>query len=260
MMNRSDQGKKTQDANGGWHRIPNGVTARIVEIGTTAYAIYGVLSMHANQEGKSWPSVSRIAKMIGRGRNAVKRGLHRLQQHGLLTVSPRPGKTPIFILAPIRSKSTSGLPPKRSKSTSEPLPGPPVDLPPGPLVDPEQDSMNKTKEQHTLTASAGDGFDSLWEVYPKQSARRTAEKAYPEAVKDVQEKHGLDEAKAREFITGMATLFAKSEWGSGPVRMVPKLADWLTEGHYDDDPKAWCRKTDEENEIYAPSNSPARVR
>jgi len=76
----------------GWTRIDNGVIERIAEIGTTAFAVYAALAMHTDNKGKCFPSLARLAEIVGVSTRTVQRELRRLEKAGLVKVIA-PGKT-----------------------------------------------------------------------------------------------------------------------------------------------------------------------
>lgn len=54
---------------------------------TTAYhiALFAAIAMHANGEDRAWPSVSRLAKLIGASRTKVKAAINELVEWGWIT-------------------------------------------------------------------------------------------------------------------------------------------------------------------------------
>lgn len=69
--------------------MPDSVTEQIASIGVIAYAVYGVLSSHADKDGRCWPSVSRMATMIGVSPRTVRRHIGTLRESGFIEVECR---------------------------------------------------------------------------------------------------------------------------------------------------------------------------
>jgi len=100
-----------------WHRIPNAVTEHIAEIGVAAYAVFGALSLHADDSGKCWPSVDRLAELTGLTARSVRTQLRRLELAGWVETSPRTdGKTRLTNLYRIVN------PPKDPRNETTPPP------------------------------------------------------------------------------------------------------------------------------------------
>jgi len=67
------------------------------------------LAEHADEEGRCWPSLTRLAALTEADRRTVTRGLAELEARGLLARERRPGKGTIYTLA-IGRPSTAVLP------------------------------------------------------------------------------------------------------------------------------------------------------
>jgi DNA-binding MarR family transcriptional regulator len=57
------------------------------------------LAEHADEEGRCWPSLTRLAALTEADRRTVTRGLAELEARGLLARERRPGKGTIYTLA-----------------------------------------------------------------------------------------------------------------------------------------------------------------
>jgi len=64
------------------------------ELSSAAVHVYVILSWCANREGKSFPSVSEIARRCHLSENTVRKGLKELQEHGLITAEMQYTITP----------------------------------------------------------------------------------------------------------------------------------------------------------------------
>lgn len=63
-----------------------------------AKGVLNALADHADESGRSWPSVARLALYTGCDEKTARRALARLVDIGLVERSARPGKSDIFIL------------------------------------------------------------------------------------------------------------------------------------------------------------------
>jgi hypothetical protein len=60
------------------------------DIGALGVAVYAVLQRYADRAtGQCWPSVATIARLLRLSKNCVKKYLHLLARHGLITIAPR---------------------------------------------------------------------------------------------------------------------------------------------------------------------------
>ena len=75
-----------------WTKIDNTIIAIGKRVGSAALHIYVVLAQHADAKGQCWPSVRRIAELSGISERSVRRGLRKLQDHGLIIVKARTAK------------------------------------------------------------------------------------------------------------------------------------------------------------------------
>jgi len=64
------------------------------ELSSAAVHVYVILSWCANREGKSYPSVSEIARKCHISENTVRKGLKELQEHRLITAETQYKLTP----------------------------------------------------------------------------------------------------------------------------------------------------------------------
>jgi predicted AAA+ superfamily ATPase len=73
--------------------IPCVAVELLPKIGTTAYAVLGVLAYHANNKSSvCWPSWKRIAAMVGVSRKTVYTALKTLEVNGLIMAARRFGE------------------------------------------------------------------------------------------------------------------------------------------------------------------------
>jgi hypothetical protein len=95
----------------GWTRIDNAVIDRLPQIGLAAFAVYVVISKHANAAGVAWPSVPTIARSTGTTVRTVRRAVATLQAKGLIRVERRKDATgrdapSRYILSPVGESDT----------------------------------------------------------------------------------------------------------------------------------------------------------
>lgn len=211
----------------GWHRMPNLVTERISEIGVTAYAVYGVLGLHADSEGACWPSVARIGAIVGVTARTIRTHLRTLEKAGLIRIESR--KHSNGNLTNVYHMITPQLPPEASFSPTETDDTPteasfrrvrkPASSPPGSQLPPEQDPLNKTQEQD-----------------PKKKRSKAAEVIVPKELdtKRFQKAWGEWTAYRRERRLTMTvrTLTAqlKKLAGMGEADAVASIAESITSG------------------------------
>ena len=79
--------------NAGWFRIPNGFISDAARLGPHTFAVFGVLSYHANRTGKAWPSVARIASLSGVSPRMTQYALRKLEKAGWITPVRKTGRT-----------------------------------------------------------------------------------------------------------------------------------------------------------------------
>jgi hypothetical protein len=76
--------------NAGFARIP--AKAATTKLSATDWAVLHVIGLHADKAGRAFPSMARIAEIIGIRRGDIPRSLNRLEKRGLLSRErvPRP--------------------------------------------------------------------------------------------------------------------------------------------------------------------------
>ena len=65
----------------------------------SAKAVLIALAEHANEQWACWPSVARLCRFTSLCERAVRSAMHRLAAAGVITMAPRPGRTPLYTLA-----------------------------------------------------------------------------------------------------------------------------------------------------------------
>lgn len=93
-----------------------------------AKAVLHALADHADEDGKCWPSLRRIALFAGCSENTARRALQRVEAMGIVHREPRAGQSDMFFLNMEFDPSHDGTP-----STVAPLP---TEAPPLPPRDP----------------------------------------------------------------------------------------------------------------------------
>ncbi len=78
----------TSAETGAWTRIDDSVIDRIAEIGPTAFSVYAALAKHTDVKGKCFPSLARLAEIVGRSDRTVRSELRRLEEAGLIRIVP----------------------------------------------------------------------------------------------------------------------------------------------------------------------------
>ena len=68
--------------NAGFARIP--AKAAIAKLSATDWAVLHVIGLHADQDGRAFPSMARIAEIIGMKRKNIPRTIKRLEERALL--------------------------------------------------------------------------------------------------------------------------------------------------------------------------------
>lgn len=63
-----------------------------------AKGVLNALADHADEEGRCWPSIGRLALCTGCDEKTARRALGRLVELGLVERVPRPGKSDVFVL------------------------------------------------------------------------------------------------------------------------------------------------------------------
>ncbi|NLY00956.1 MAG: helix-turn-helix domain-containing protein [Rhodopirellula sp.] len=80
--------KPESKGQGGWFRLPNMLVDHLADLGPLAVTVFVVLARHADQTGKCWPSIPRIAGLCGCKDRSVQMAIRRLAEMGLVTVTP----------------------------------------------------------------------------------------------------------------------------------------------------------------------------
>jgi hypothetical protein len=160
--------------NPGFAAIPDEI---IKDERTTAYhiALFALLAMHANQDGRAWPSIKRIATTLGCSRNKAKQTIAELRDMGGLTVDHRWDEgsgqygSNIYTLSRSlqgRSYSDPGVGHEVTKGRS------PGGQEPNPL-EPNPLGTNNTSTSHFEAE-----FEEAWKDYPRKIGKKAALKGY----------------------------------------------------------------------------------
>jgi hypothetical protein len=119
------------------------------EIGVYGLAVYCCLARHAdNRSQRAWPGIRGMAERLGTGKDQVYKALWALEVQKLVSIERRPGQGSIYTLRAVgRGVPSAGTPAKPRCTRSEDICTRRRDS--GvPAAGTEQDSENKTKEQH----------------------------------------------------------------------------------------------------------------
>ena len=81
--------KSESAAPAGWFRVWNAAIGRLAEIGPLAFAVYCILAKHADRAGRCYPSIPRIASLVGVGERGVRKAIRKLASAGLVEVIAR---------------------------------------------------------------------------------------------------------------------------------------------------------------------------
>ncbi len=102
-----------------------------------AKGVLAALADHADENGRSWPSIERLALFTGCGVNTARRALLRLVDLGLVDRVARPGKSDVFVLRmdvdPSQKRPSA---PSSPTSMGPPTMGPPTVGPPNEAATP----------------------------------------------------------------------------------------------------------------------------
>ena len=79
-----------------------------------------------------------------------------------------------------------------------------------------------------LTASAHDGFDEWWKLYPRKVGKGEARKAYVKALKTT----------SRETLTAGLEAFILAEPWRGEIQYCPHASKWLNQGYWENEYQA----------------------
>lgn len=163
----------------GWTRVDDIVIRRMPEIGATAYAVYSVVAMHADRDGRCWPSIGRIAAIAGVGRRTVQRAIERLVDAGLIEVERRRTaaggcRSNLYRVCPPRAPVSPVTPPGVTSDTGEVSPATPpgvtddtgevslVSQEPDPIEsDPSEPEGGARRDDHRDALSWADGKGAI---------------------------------------------------------------------------------------------------
>jgi len=181
-----------------------------------ARLVHVVLADHANDDGKCWPSQSKIAARAGCSVEHVRVTVRQMEADGFIQIieeSTRQGKAHTYLL-----KSPNHLVPK---STGE---GPQVDRQTSPNPSPSNRKEPSSKPSNTLAQQVERDFNEFWETYPRRVGKAAAKRAY---------------IAARKAVEGQTILHGTWRLRDDPNRVeafTPHPATWLNRGGWDDDP------------------------
>jgi hypothetical protein len=203
------------------------------ELSSHAVRVYAILARHADDSGACWPSRKRIASLLGRGIDSVKRAVGELEERGAIEVQVRrhrpgePNETNVYFVRRVDPRCTGAPSPVHGRSDPRCTDAPTL----GAQVHREREPMNESQsnENSSSPADADEGslvesFERFWALFPKKVAKREAMKAWGRLAKkgaDLDEviagleRHAAvwaDTGTERQFIPYPATWLNREQW------------------------------------------------
>lgn len=155
----------------GFDPVPSAAWAHFARIGPFGYALLGALANHLNKKRECWPSVSRLAAMLGCTSRHVTRKLSELRGCGLVEITPRPGTTSVYRLPPTpdTSVTTDTHVTPRPPTLVSPTPDTGVETPPTPRST-EPDIRTRSGNQKEMRSEYLEDFELWKSTLPATSA------------------------------------------------------------------------------------------
>ena len=204
-----------------------------------------VLADYADQAGRSWPSVRRVAERAGLSMDAARAALRRVERAGYVAIELRPvlgakNKSNVYVLAMTGGDeyaldappATDDQPPAPSSSALPPVEQealPPVEQEALPPVEQEgnrtiiRTTKGTTREEPSNARASS--FEEFWQTYPRRQAKPAAEQAWKRATRKAPPQQIIAAAAAyrddpnREdgFTAHAATWLNQERWNDPPL-------------------------------------------
>lgn len=165
------------------------------DLSAQAVRVFGALDRHAGEAGSCYPSLARIARLIGCSQDTVRRAIADLVDAGAVVVTPQfvpavghDGEPTGKMRQTSNTYELRGAPPG---AAATPPPSPNATAAPrgdaGPIT---RASVNESQEERTtraplvdvsdetLASATSETFDATWALYPRKLNRKGAEKAW----------------------------------------------------------------------------------
>jgi hypothetical protein len=148
----SDNGRQ-----GGWFRVSNEAIDRIREVGPLAFCVYAILCRHADADGYSFPSVSRMSEVCRTSDRSIQRSVKALVAVGMINVESRDhnGKTMSNLYRVPTLRGDMGVTPTGEMRGDMGVRGDTGVAGGVTLVSQEQDTVKKTKRRRTSRGDMG---------------------------------------------------------------------------------------------------------
>lgn len=216
-------------------------------LGPTERLILLALADHADDSGRCYPSISRLAQRTGLSERAVRNNVRAMEKTGYITVhigiGPS-GKNVYFV----RSTPAADAP-RQEMPPAAYAPPPRQEIPVTPAADAPEPSRTTIKpsngrekdlfgENEGVDAPQQESvdvhFDRFWKAYPKKVGKPAALKNFRKAVKDGENPERIIEAAGR---------YARTETVQRGYAKHPQ--GWLTDQRWND-PELWAQEIDPE--------------
>ena len=197
-------------------------------------AVMLALANHADDEGRCYPSIARVAKLARCSVRKAQEVTKSLTKRGYLTIEqntgPRGCNTYFLTLTPAQCapphdahpRTPQQGPPHSTTST-------PAQCAPEPSGNVRETSLPPTVPQGTNDKGSQpdpDQFEEFWERYPRKVAKKRARAAYVKALKS----HDHD-----DIIFGLSQHLPSLE--AKEPRFIPHAATWLNDERFADEPE-----------------------
>lgn len=185
-----------------------------------------VLADHADEHGRSFPSVARMMRMSSMSDRTCQRSIQWLEDNGYLVREMRSGKSTVYRLTPDR---VSPLPPTQCHPRQIDTPDT-VSPYPRHSVTPTPDTVSPITINRTIKepsfAQKG-AFAEFWSIYPKRKSKADAEQAWLKLKPDA--------ALTRTILNNLKLQMQSADWQKDGGQFVPYPATYIRKRRWEDE-------------------------
>jgi len=190
------------------------------------------LADHADDDGRCWPSLERVAAKCGIQVRAVQKRIRDLQHDGQVQVVNRPGRSNMYLITPVPQDTPvlKDTPVPQDTTTPVLKDTPPLSSrTPRTIKEPSVEPPNKQRpvrtdaDVHTADVHAHE-FETWWTAYPRKIGKGRARTAYRQA---------LTKTSAHTLTTALHQ--QRAELANTEPKYIPHPATWLTQERWLDE-------------------------
>jgi DNA-binding transcriptional MocR family regulator len=194
-------------------------------------AVYCLLCRHANRDGGAFPSIRRLAELIGASKSAVFDALAILEQLGLIRVDRQRGEdgrkeTNVYAILPPKNPEQDQV----SARSTDRSPGGTEGL-----LGVSTSSALEAKKLPPLTPRTADSpaIDEFWALYPKRVKKLDTERIW--------RRQRFDRATFERIATHLARMRRSEQWTKNHGQFIPDPPTYLNQRRWEDEPVTLLR-------------------